>query len=130
MNLVSQVTNPVDQSVANIPMPSEPEPITALSIPSLPPLELSTIVAEEKNNDSPFAKGSEEGEIIDQAEAESSKEDTASSITTPLERSGNSKMLSKDAAMARDQFKHNVCVMLNITASYLLSNRNLCNYIY
>jgi len=92
-------------------MPSEPvpdKPIIALSIPSLPPLELSTVVAEEKNSSSPFAKSSEDGDIIDQAEAESSKEDTASSITTPLERSSNSKMLSKDAALARDQFKHNV----------------------
>lgn len=108
---VTQVTKPVEQNVANIPMPSDPapdKPITTLSIPTLPPLELSTVIAEAKSNASPFTKGSEDGEIIDQAELELNKEDSTSSIATPRDRSSDSKVLSKDAALARDQFKHNV----------------------
>ena len=102
---------PVVQHVANIPMPSDPvpdKPIIATPIPSLPPLELSTVIAEAKNNSSPFAKGSEEGEIVDHIEVDSNKEDSTSSIVTPRDRSGDGKSLSKDAALARDQFKHNV----------------------
>lgn len=106
------MVNPDEHDVANIPMPLDPahdKPTTTMSIPSLPPLELTTIVAEAKNNGSPFAKGSEEGEIVDHPEVESVKEDSISSVVTPSERSSDSKVLSKDAALARDQFKHNVC---------------------
>ena len=114
---------PVEQNVANIPMPSDPapdKPITTLPIPTLPPLELSTVIAEAKNNGSPFTKGSEDGEIIDQAELELSKEDSASSIATPRDRSSDSKVLSKDAALARDQFKHNVSDVTKSYTNYLL----------
>ena len=93
--------------------PAPDNPIVAIPIPSLPPLELSALMAEPKNNGSPFAKGdSEEGEIIDQSEVASIKEDSASSIVSPREQSSDSKPLSKDAALARDQFKHNVSVCL------------------
>jgi len=109
------VTQPIEQSVADIPMPLGPapdKPIIAIPIPSLPPLELSALMAEPKNNGSPF-KGNEEGEIIDQAEVSSIKEDSASSsIVSPREQSSDSKPLSKDAALARDQFKHNVRVCI------------------
>lgn len=104
-------------------MPSDPvpdNPITTMTMPSLPPLELSTVVAETKNNGSPFTKGSEEGEIVDHAEVESSKEDSASSIATPRERSSDYKMLSKDAALARDQFKHNVSVLQHYNKSCII----------
>ena len=113
--IISQVVEPVvQQDVASIPMPSGPvpaKPITAMTIPSLPPLELSTVAAEMKSNASPFAKGSEEGEIIDQFETELNKEDSTSGTVTPCDRSSDSKPLSKDAALARDQFKHNVSML-------------------
>ena len=111
---MNQEVTAVVQNVANIPMPSDPvpdKPIIATSIPTLPPLELSTIVAEAKNNGSPFAKGSEEGEIVDHGEVDLNKEDSTSSIATPQDRSGDNKTLSKDAALARDQFKHNVSML-------------------
>lgn len=109
---ISQVTNPVEQDVSSIPMPSEPtpnKPIIALPIPSLPPL--STVVPEAKTSGPPLTKGSEEAEITNHTEAElSSKEDTASSIATPYEKSSD-KVLSKDAALAKEQFKHNVSIL-------------------
>ena len=131
---------PVEQNVVNIPMPSDPapdNPITTMSIPSLPPLELSAVIAEAKSNGSPFTKGSEDGEAIDHAELESTKEDSASSIVTPLERSSDSKVLTKDAALARDQFKHNVSDVniykLPITSISLLpckmTNRQTAKYL-
>ena len=104
------MTKSVEQDVASIPMPSDPVPDKPITTMSLPPLELSTVIAEAKNSGSPFTKGSEEGEIIDHAELDPSKEDSASSIATPHERSSDTKVLSKDAALARDQFKHNVSV--------------------
>lgn len=109
---VSQVVKPVEQNVADIPMPSDhvpDKPVTAIL--SLPPLELSTVIAEARNSGSPFAKGSEEGEIIDHVELESTKEDSTSSTPLPRERSNDAKVLSKDAALARDQFKHNVSML-------------------
>ena len=109
--MVSQLTKPVVQDIATIPMPTDAvpdKPVTTMSIPSLPLLKLSTIMAEAKNNASPFAKGSEDGEIVDHTEVDTYKDDSTSSILTPHERSSDSKVLSKDAALARDQFKHNV----------------------
>jgi len=107
------------------------------SKPKLVPLEVAALIASAKGSrsSSPYGKGSEDGEIVDRTEMDTSipktvTTETASTPTTAVptttvpaiavpastdvvvtpNKSSENIVLSKEAALARDHFKHNVCV--------------------
>ena len=120
------------------------------SKPKVIPLEVAALIAEAKasRSSSPYAKGSEDGEIVDHAEIDTSNKETVSTnvatttTTTPTttatptditiaaatiasdtasasvlspDKISENTVLTKEAALARDHFKHNVCMCLVVS---------------
>jgi len=102
------------------------------SKPKLVPLEVAALIASAKGSRSspPHGKGSEDSQIVDHTEMDTSTPKTVTTeipctmttavpaivvpassdvVVTPNNDSENI-VLSKEAALARDHFKHNVCV--------------------
>ena len=121
------------QDTDSIPMPCD-EPQDS-SKPKVVPLEIAALIADAKvsRSSSPYGKGSEDGEIVDHTEMDTTSQETVTTETTsttaavatdvvgtPNKGSENT-VLSKDAALARDHFKHNVCVCVCVSLCLCVS---------